>query len=136
MKIKDSTNRPAWTQDDLHAYKHLRRPGHEIVKDYFVKTKGLINKGLLSKAQKPLIIVNTSRALIVNQNDLLDGLKKGSVKAYLTDVLEEEPMIKDHPLLQFDNVIITPHIGSRTYESVQRQGMKAVENLFNALNIQ
>ena len=44
-------------------------------------------------------------------------------------------MLDNHPLLQFKNVIITPHIGSRTYESVQRQGMMAVENLFNALNI-
>ena len=43
-------------------------------------------------------------------------------------------MIKDHPLLNFSNVIITPHIGSRTYESVQRQGTMAVNNLLKFLN--
>ena len=75
------------------------------------------------------------RGLIVDQNCLIDSLKKGKIKAYLTDVLEEEPMIKNHPLLQFDNVMITPHIGSRTFESVQRQGMMAIDNLFKALNI-
>ncbi len=43
-------------------------------------------------------------------------------------------MTENHPLLDFDNVIITPHIGSRTFESVQRQGSMAVENLFKILN--
>ena len=44
-------------------------------------------------------------------------------------------MVENHPLLQFENVMITPHIGSRTYESVQRQGMMAIENLFRELEI-
>jgi D-3-phosphoglycerate dehydrogenase / 2-oxoglutarate reductase len=99
------------------------------------KTRGIIHSKLLSKAKRNLVIINTSRALIIDQDSLIYSLKNNKIKAYLTDVLEEEPMINNHPLLQFDNVIITPHIGSRTYESVQRQGMMAVENLFNALNI-
>lgn len=98
-------------------------------------TEGLINSKLLKKAKRDLVVVNTSRAMIINQDALIDALKKKKIEAYLTDVLEEEPMLDNHPLLQFKNVIITPHIGSRTYESVQRQGMMAVENLFNALNI-
>ena len=57
------------------------------------------------------------------------------LSAYLTDVMDEEPMRENHPLLKFDNVIITPHIGSRTYESVQRQGMMAVENLIKGMGI-
>jgi len=67
---------------------------------------------------------------------LISGLRKGTIEAYLADVLEEEPMIENHPLLEFENVIITPHIGSRTYESVQRQGLRSVENLFKVLKIQ
>jgi len=82
-----------------------------------------------------LVLINTSRALIVDQKSLIDSLKNCKIKAFLTDVLEEEPIIENHPLLQFDNVLITPHIGSRTYESVQRQGLMAVDNLFNVLNI-
>jgi len=99
------------------------------------RTKGIFNTEILSQAKRELVIVNTSRALIINQNSLIDSLKNRKIKAYLTDVMEEEPMPENHPLLQFNNVIITPHIGSRTYESVQRQGVMAVENLFNALNI-
>mgnify|MGYP006141004449 CR=1 FL=1 len=97
-------------------------------------TRGIINTDLINKAKKNMVIVNTSRALIVDQESLIYLLQQKKIKAYLTDVLEEEPMIKDHPLLNFNNVIITPHIGSRTYESVQRQGTMAVNNLLKFLN--
>jgi len=81
-----------------------------------------------------LIIVNTSRALVVEPKALFNGLNSGKIAAYLTDVLDEEPMPVDYPLKEFDNVIITPHIGSRTYESVQRQGSFAVRNLVKGVN--
>ena len=97
-------------------------------------TRGIINKDLLSKSQNDLVIVNTSRALIVDQNSLIDLLRSNKINAYLTDVLENEPMTPDHPLISFNNVFITPHIGSRTYQSVQRQGIMAVENLKIELN--
>ena len=98
-------------------------------------SKGMINSQLLSKAKRNIVLINTSRALIVDQNCLINLLKIGKIKAYLTDVLEEEPMVENHPLLNFDNVLITPHIGSRTYETVQRQGIMAIENLFRELKI-
>ncbi len=98
-------------------------------------TMGIINRDILSNANKDLVIVNTSRALIVNQQALIEALKSKTIQAYLTDVMDEEPMPENHPLLRFDNVLITPHIGSRTYESVQRQGLMAVDNLFNGLGI-
>lgn len=98
-------------------------------------SKGMINSQLLSKAKRNIVLINTSRALIVDQNCLIKSLKSGKIKAFLTDVLEEEPMVENHPLLNFDNVLITPHIGSRTYETVQRQGMMATENLFRELKI-
>ncbi|MDA9252867.1 hypothetical protein N9P39_02350, partial [Flavobacteriaceae bacterium] len=100
------------------------------------QTKGIINSQLLSKAKRNIILINTSRALIIDQIFLIDSLKSGKIKAFLTDVLEEEPMKENHPLLKFDNVLITPHIGSRTYETVQRQGIMAIENLFRELEIE
>ena len=111
---------------------------NELVKDIDIlaltlplnkETEGMINERVINSALKKMVIINTSRALIVNQKDLIQSLKANKIKAYLTDVLEEEPMIQNHPLNKFKNVIITPHIGSRTYESVQRQGSMAVENL-------
>jgi D-3-phosphoglycerate dehydrogenase / 2-oxoglutarate reductase len=96
---------------------------------------GMINSRVLNNAQKKITIVNTSRALIVDQPSLFKALEDQSIEAYLVDVLEEEPMKENHPLLKYPNVLITPHIGSRTHESVQRQGMMAVENLFTTLNL-
>ncbi|MAU58526.1 MAG: hypothetical protein CMC33_02565 [Flavobacteriaceae bacterium] len=96
------------------------------------ETNGLINSDLIELAEKKILIVNTSRALIVNQLCLIDWLSKDKISGYLTDVLEEEPMINDHPLCGYDNVLITPHVGSRTYESVERQGLMSVENLINS----
>ena len=60
-------------------------------------------------------------------------LKENKIKGYLTDVLSHEPMLDDELLRGVDNIIITPHVGSRTYESVQRQGSMAVNNLLNLI---
>jgi D-3-phosphoglycerate dehydrogenase len=45
-----------------------------------------------------------------------------------------EPMKSPHIFQEIDNIIVTPHVGSRTYESVQRQGLRAANNLVNFLN--
>ena len=80
-----------------------------------------------------VILVNTARGDLINLEALLTALDRGNVKAYLTDVLDEEPMPTNHPFLSRKDVLITPHIGSRTYESVERQGTMAVENLLKYL---
>jgi D-3-phosphoglycerate dehydrogenase / 2-oxoglutarate reductase len=97
-------------------------------------TRGIISEEIFSIMKNDTVLINTSRALVVDQNTLHHALENKLIEAYLCDVLEEEPMVENHPLLKFDNVIITPHIGSRTFESVQRQGSMAVENLINELS--
>lgn len=98
-------------------------------------TKHLIDKKVFSNCKRDIIIVNTSRALIINQDDLINSLKNNLIGGYLTDVLENEPINLNEPLLDFENVLISPHVGSRTYESIERQGLKAVENLLNGLEM-
>jgi len=97
-------------------------------------THGIINERNLKCLKKGVVIINTARANLIELKNIVLGLEENIIGGYLTDVLENEPIIKNHPLLKFDNVIITPHIGSRTYESVARQGTMAVENLLKHIN--
>lgn len=98
-------------------------------------TRHLINMSNLGLLRRGVIIINTARAGLVEQDAIIEGIRSGLIKGYLTDVLEEEPMVKDHPFLKYENILITPHIGSRTYENVERQGTMAVENLINNLKL-
>ncbi|MGM0582631.1 MAG: phosphoglycerate dehydrogenase [Bacteroidota bacterium] len=98
------------------------------------ETKKIITLDLLKSASvKDLLIVNTARAELIEFDAIENGLQKGILTGYCTDVMDEEPMPSDHPLKDFDDVLITPHIGSRTYQSVERQGIMAVNNLIEYL---
>ena len=93
-------------------------------------TRHLINARNFPLIKKgALIVQNTGRGELIELDALVAALKEKRLLAYVTDVLEQEPPPPDHPLLGLSNVIVTPHIGSRTHESVQRQASCAVENL-------
>ncbi|WP_108802665.1 phosphoglycerate dehydrogenase [Aquimarina sp. Aq107] len=99
------------------------------------KTEHLISREVIfNKLKKQPILINTARGMLVDSKALIDGLKKKKVKGYLTDVLAHEPMLEDEVLRGVDNIIITPHVGSRTYQSVQRQGSMAVNNLIRLVD--
>jgi D-3-phosphoglycerate dehydrogenase / 2-oxoglutarate reductase len=93
------------------------------------QTRHLINAGNIGLLKKTAVIVNCARGELVELDALVRALKANALLAYAADVLDQEPPPPDHPLLGLPNVIITPHIGSRTHESVQRQATCAVENL-------
>jgi D-3-phosphoglycerate dehydrogenase / 2-oxoglutarate reductase len=96
-------------------------------------TRHLIRADRIGLAKPELLVVNTSRAELVHMGDMIAALDAGTVGGYATDVLDEEPPPADHPLLKHPKALITPHIGSRTYESVPRQAMRATLNLVNYL---
>jgi len=98
------------------------------------ETKNLISAKTIAKMKKGVVIVNSARGEVVNTVDLIAALQSGHVAGYGADVLDQEPPPADYPLLKLPNVIITPHIGSRTYESVVRQATCAVKNLVLAMN--
>lgn len=98
------------------------------------ETRHIISaKRIRENMKQGCILINTARGELVEMEGLIWALESQKIKAYLTDVLEEEPMRQDHPLRKYNNVFITPHIGSRTFESVERQGSMAVENLLQHL---
>lgn len=98
------------------------------------ETEGMINKDSIAKMKDDVVILNCARGELVVGDDMVEALKSGKVGGYGTDVLDQEPPPADHPLLTAPNCIVTPHIGSRTYESVQRQAGMATQNLINFLN--
>ena len=93
------------------------------------ETRDMVCAASIAKMKPGVIILNCARGEIVHTADLVAALKSGRVAGYGADVLDQEPPPADHPLLQLPNCVITPHIGSRTAESVQRQATCAVENL-------
>jgi D-3-phosphoglycerate dehydrogenase len=94
----------------------------------------MINAGSIAKMKKGVIILNCARGEIVHTADMVAALQSGQVAGYGADVLDQEPPPADHPLLKLPNCIVTPHVGSRTYESVVRQATTAVKNLILAMN--
>ena len=97
------------------------------------QTRNLINRESISKMKRGVVIVNCARGEIVNVEDMVEALNSGRIGGYGADVLDLEPPPPDHPLLDAPNTVITPHIGSRTFESVQRQAGMAAQNLVLAL---
>lgn len=98
-------------------------------------TERMINTEVIEKKFKRApILINTSRGMLIDTDDIIEALNAGKIRAYLTDVLAHEPMLENEKLKGVDNVIITPHVGSRTYQSVVRQGTMAIENLIDMVN--
>jgi D-3-phosphoglycerate dehydrogenase len=97
-------------------------------------TKHLINAERLALLPKDAVIVNTGRGELADAAAILAALDSGKLAGYATDVMEQEPPAADDPMLCHPKVLVTAHVGSRTYESVPRQAMKALNNLVNFLN--
>jgi D-3-phosphoglycerate dehydrogenase len=98
------------------------------------QSKGMINKKTIELMKPDSMLINTARGALVNEADVAEACKSGRLWGYATDVLEKEPIQPPHPFQKIDNIIVTPHIGSRTFESVQRQGVRAALNIVNYLN--
>ncbi len=96
-------------------------------------TRNLIHAGTIALMKPDVVIVNCARGEIVNSADMAAALAAGRVRGYGTDVLDEEPPRADHPLTRLPNCLVTPHVGSRTHESVQRQAQAAVTNLIRGM---
>jgi D-3-phosphoglycerate dehydrogenase / 2-oxoglutarate reductase len=94
-----------------------------------------LNARKLHKCKRGVIIVNVSRGGLVDQRVLADALRAGHVAGYAADVVDPEPVESANPLLGLPYVHLTPHVGSRTVDSVIRQGIAAVEHLKEGLGM-
>ena len=96
-------------------------------------TEGLIGVRELALMKPEAILVNISRGRVVDEAALVEALRERRIRGAGLDVFVQEPLPLDSPLLQLDNVVATPHIGSATEETRQAMARCAVENLLSAL---
>ncbi len=92
-------------------------------------TKDVFNKTAFSKMKSTAIFINTARGLIHNEVDLISALQNGTIWGAGLDVTNPEPMMKDNPLLQMENVCVLPHIGSATVEARNEMAKMAATNI-------
>jgi D-3-phosphoglycerate dehydrogenase / 2-oxoglutarate reductase len=91
----------------------------------------LLNREAFNQCREGVILVNTARGSLVDEQELFDALRRGTVAGAGLDVTMKEPYCG--PLLSFPQVIITPHVASNTTESRRDMENEAVENLINAV---
>jgi len=97
-------------------------------------TEGLINEQSLSLMKPNAILVNTCRGPVVEEAALTAALQNGQIAGAALDVLVSEPPAADHPLLQLDNVLFTPHTAGVTRDTWARRGKFIFANLQRAWN--
>ncbi|WP_367923871.1 D-2-hydroxyacid dehydrogenase [uncultured Ruthenibacterium sp.] len=95
----------------------------------FPQTKGIINRQSIAKMKTGVIILNNSRGPLIVEQDLADALNSGKVYAAGLDVVDEEPIAANNPLLSARNCIITPHISWAPVECRRRILECTVENI-------
>ena len=83
------------------------------------KTRYMINRKSLKKMKKGAVVINTARGGLIDQKALYEELKSGHLGGAGLDVYEKEPLGKD-PLAKLPNVVLTPHVGSYTEDSIMR----------------
>lgn len=95
----------------------------------------LVNKSSLKNCSKKLVIINTSRGHVVNESDIISMLTEQKIQAYLTDVLQEEPMTKNSIIFNsHSKIFISPHTASRTIDNVQNQAIESIKNMELLIN--
>ncbi|MEN0051226.1 MAG: NAD(P)-dependent oxidoreductase, partial [Bacteroidota bacterium] len=96
-------------------------------------TKNLINENALQKMRSHCLLINTSRGGIINQDALLVALENHQIGGFAADVLATEPPHSDDPLLQLDNVLITPHAASLTATTYNQMCVVTAQNTIDLL---
>jgi len=107
------------------------------------ETIGMINTAEIAKMKEGVILINCARGGLFDEEALFEGLVSGKIAKAGIDVFNKEPAT-NHPLLDLDNVMVTPHLGANTKESQKNIAIQAAENAIlsakgisypNALNL-
>jgi glyoxylate reductase len=95
------------------------------------KTRHMIGAHEFAAMKREAIIVNTARGPVIDEEALIMALRLGRIGGAGLDVTEVEPIRADDPLLQFPNVVVTPHIGSASHATRLKMAELAVDNVLD-----
>lgn len=96
------------------------------------ETKGMVNKDAIAKMKKGIRLINCSRGAIMNEQDVLQGIKDGIIAGLACDVYATEPATQ-HPFFGNENIICTPHIAASTKDAQVRVAQQAAEQIADFL---
>jgi len=96
-------------------------------------TKNMISSKQFGMMRKNALLVNVARGGIVDENDLYDALKSGTIAGAAFDVFVDEPLKKDCRLFELDNLIMTPHLGASTKEAQEKVSVELAETVVSFL---
>jgi D-3-phosphoglycerate dehydrogenase len=97
------------------------------------ETEQAIGPAEFAALKSTAFIVNTSRGGLIDEAALFDALRTGKIAGAGLDTFDVEPLAADHPLLQLDNVILSPHSAALTQEGMARMSVSAAENVLAGL---
>ena len=95
------------------------------------ETIDIINEKEIAKMKDGVVLVNCARGGLYNEEALYNGLKSGKIRFAGIDVFVKEPAI-NNPLLDLDNIVVSPHLGANTYESQYNIGTQAADQAIQA----
>jgi len=93
------------------------------------ETRGLIGAQALQEIKAGAVLINAARGELIDEPALIAALSSGKIGGYAADVLSEEPPSPSHPFFSFPQVLITPHLGAYTKESLRAMGDTVVGQL-------
>jgi len=97
-------------------------------------TRAIVKHGALARMKPTALLVNTSRAELIEEGALVSALNRGRPGMAAVDVFESEPILQGHPLLRLENAVCTPHIGYVEHESYELYFSAAFDNVVNFIN--
>ena len=97
------------------------------------ETRAMIGKAQLEAMKPTAFLINTARGGLIDENALYEALHKKKIAGAALDVYIDEPPLGS-PLLQLENIVVTPHIGAHTKEAIARMGIVAAQNVVQTLH--
>ncbi|GMA69489.1 phosphoglycerate dehydrogenase [Leuconostoc litchii] len=98
-----------------------------------VETKHMIDASVFKKMKKTAVLINIGRGALVDEKALIDALNNEEIAGAGLDVVEEEPIKADNPLLRLPNVFVTPHVAMISQEAMDNVALTAAEDIVRVL---